>query len=146
MDAGALHQLHDAGHEHVPAVADGVHLDLLALDVVVHQHGLVGVDLDGLPEVAAQLLLVGHDLHGPPAQHEAGAHQHRIADPGGGGDALLDVGHGPALGLGDAQLHEYLLEAVAVLGPLDGGAVGADQLHAPLHQRLGQVDGGLAAQ
>ena len=41
---------------------------------------------------------------------------------------------------------QQLFKAVAVLGALYGRAVGAYELHAALHQRLGQVDGGLAAQ
>ena len=146
MDAGALHQLHDAGHEHIQPVADGVHLHFLALDILVHQHGLVRVDLHGGLEVVPQLLLIGHDLHGPAAQHEAGAHQNGIADLRGGGHAVLDVGDGLSGGLGDVQLLQDLLEGIPVLRPLDGLAVGADDLHPPVHEGLGQVDGRLAAQ
>ena len=47
VDAGALHQLHNAGDEHIPAIADGVHLDLLADDVFIHQHRLIHVHLHG---------------------------------------------------------------------------------------------------
>ena len=146
MDAGALHQLHNAGDENVRPVAHRVYLNFLALNVFVHQHRLVLVHLNGGFQVVAELLLVGHDLHGSAAQNKAGAHQHRVADLFGGFHAVFDVGDGPALGLGDVQLLQNLFKAVPVLRPLDGLAVRADDLYAPLHQRLGQIDGGLSAQ
>ena len=93
-----------------------------------------------------QLLSVCHDLHGPAAQDEAGAHQHGVADLLGGGNAVFNVGHGLALGPGDVQLVQEVFKLVPVLGPVDGGAVRADDGHAPLHQGVCQVDGGLAAQ
>ena len=79
-----------------------------------------------------QLLLVGNDLHCPATQHEGGANQHRIADLGSGGDAVLNLGHGTALGTGDIQLVQQVFESVPVLGLVDGGAVGADDLHTPV--------------
>ena len=97
-------------------VADGVDLHLLAPNVFVHQHGLVLVDLHGGFQVMAQLLLVGDDLHGAAAQHEAGTHQHGIADLVGRRDAVLDVGDGLALGLGDVQLLQKLFKGVPVFG------------------------------
>ena len=39
----------------------------------------------------AQLPLVGHNLHGPAAQHEAGAHQHGVADLRGGVRPVLII-------------------------------------------------------
>ena len=137
MDAGALHQLHDTGDEHVPPVADGVHLHLTAQDVLVHQNGLVRVDLHGGLQIVAEHLLAGHDLHGPAAQDEAGADQHRVADALCRGDAVLDVGHGGAGGLRNVQGEQDFLKAVPVLRPLDGRAVGAHDAHAPVHEGLG---------
>ena len=137
---------HDAGDEDVLAVADGVHLQLLAHDVAVDQHRLVHVDLHGGLQVVAQALLVRNDLHGAAAQHVARTHQHRIADAGGGLHARLDVGDGFGFGLRDAQLLHDLLEAAAVLGVADGFAVGADDGHAQPGERLGEVDGGLSAE
>ena len=146
VDAGALDVLHDAGNEDVGAVADGVDLDLLARDIAVDQNRAVLVDLDRRLEVAAQCGLVGDDLHRAAAEDVARAHQHRIADAGSGGDAVLDVGYRTAHRLRDLQLLHDLLEGVAVFGALDGGTVGADQLDAALLERLSQVDGRLPAQ
>ena len=146
MNAGALHQLHDAGDEHVRPVTDGVDLHLFAPDILVYQHRLVRVDLHGGVEVMPQLLLVGDDLHCPSAQHEAGTHQNGIADLPGGGDAVLNAGDGLSLGLGDIQGNQKLFKGVPVFRLFNGGAVGADDVHAQIRQGLRQIDGGLAAQ
>ena len=146
MDAGALYQLHNAGDEHIPAVADGVDLHFPAFNILIDQHGLVLVDFHGGAQVVTQLVLVGHNLHGPASQHKAGPDQHGVADLRGGGNAVLDLGHGLALGPGNVQLVQEVFKLVPVLGPVDGGAVGADDCYAPLHQGVCQVDGGLAAQ
>ena len=146
MDAGALHQLHNAGYEHAPPVADGVHLHLFAADIVVHQHRLILVDLHRGPEVGSQILFFRHDLHGAAPQHEAGAHEDRVADFTCGGDARLHACHGLALRLGDLQLQKQLFKLIPVLCPLDGGAVRSDKLHEPRVQRRGQIDGRLPAQ
>ena len=130
VNAGALHQLHDAGDEHVRPVADGVDLHLFAPDILIHQHRLVRVDLHGGVEVMPQLLLVGDDLHCPSAQHEAGTHQNGIADLPGGGDAVLNAGDGLSLGLGDVQGNQKLFKGVPVFRLFDCGAVGADDVHA----------------
>ena len=45
MYARALYQFHNAGHEHIFAVAYRVHLYLLAHDVLIHQYGLIGIHL-----------------------------------------------------------------------------------------------------
>ena len=146
VDARPLHQFHNPGHEHVPPVADRIHLDLFAPDVFVHQHRLVRVDLHRGFQVMPQLLLVGHNLHRPAAQHEARPHQHRIPDLLRRPHAVFDFCHGLPLRLRNPKVQQNLLKAVPVLRPLDGRAVRPDDLHAPVHQRLGQVDGCLSAE
>lgn len=146
MHAGALHVLHDAGDVDIFSVAHGVRLQLLAGDVVVHEHRLVLADQHGGLEIVAQGLLVGHDLHGAAAQHIAGPHQHRIADALGHANAGLDIRHGLAVGLGNAQRFHHLFKGVAVFRAADGLHVGADDLHTHVVQALGQVDGRLTAQ
>src|SRR5699024_9175424 len=136
VHAGARHVLHDAGDVDVLAVAHGVRLQLFAGDVMVHQHRLVLADQHGGLEVVAKRLLVGHDLHGPTAQHIAGAHQHRVADALGHAHAGLDVGHGLAVGLRNAQRFHHLFKGVAVFRATDGFHVGADDLHTHVVQAL----------
>src|SRR5699024_3375128 len=135
VDARALDQLHDAGHEYFFSVADGVHFQFAADDVLIDQHRLLFVDLHGVFQVGAQHFLAGDDLHGAPTQHVAGAHQHRVADLRGHAHAFFDVGHGLATRLGDAEGLHHLFKGVAVLGLFDGLKVRADDAHAALHQR-----------
>lgn len=146
MDARALHKLHNAGDEHALSVADGVYLDLLAADVVVHQHRTVLIDFHGGFQIAAELLFLGNDLHRPAAEHEARAYQHGIADFRRRADALFDVRHRPALRTRDGKRGEQLFESVAIFRALDGFTIGADDGHTAPAQRLGQIDGGLPAE
>ena len=51
-----------------------------------------------------------------------------------------------ALGLGNVKLLQQLFKGLPVLRLVNGGAVGADDFHPPVCQRLSQVDGGLSSQ
>ena len=93
----------------------------------------------------AQLLLIGHNLHGPAAQNKAGAHQHGIPDLPGSSDTVLNAGNGLTLWLGDVQGEQQLFKGVPVFRLFNGGAVGANDGYTPVGQRLGQVDGSLTA-
>ena len=141
-----LDMLHDAGDEYILAVAYCIHLELLAQNVFVDQHGRLLVYLDGGAQIETQRLLVADDLHGAAAQHEARTHQYGITDTLGGGNARLDVGDGFGLRLRYADLVHDALEALAVLGVVDGLDVGSDDLDAQLGQRLGQIYGCLSAE
>ena len=132
MDAGPLDQLHDAGDKNALAVAHCVHFHLFAADIVVHEDGPHLVDGLGRLQIAAQVRLFGDDLHGAPAQDEAGPHEHGIADFGCRSHAFLHGGDGSPLRLRDPQLLEKLLEQVSVLRPVDGVAVRADDPDAAL--------------
>ena len=146
MDAGPFHQLHDARHEDAASVAHGVHFHFLAPDVFVHQHGLVLIHLYCGLQVIPHGFFLGHDLHGPSAQHEAGTHQDGIADAAGCLDAGCHAGDGLALGLRYLKGQQQLFKGIPVFSPVDGLAVRADNLHSALAQRLRQVDGRLSAQ
>ena len=72
-------------------VAEGIHIHLDGIfQVLVDQHRVVGLHLHRLQHVAVEFLPIEDHLHGAAAEHVAGAHHHRVADP---------VGHGPGLGL-----------------------------------------------
>ena len=96
MDAGGLDVFHQAADHHLAAVvAEGIHIHLDGIfQVLVDQHRMVGLHLHGLHHVAVEFLLIEDHLHGAAAEHVAGAHHHRVADP---------VGHGPGLGLAAGQ-------------------------------------------
>ena len=146
VDTGLLDMLHDSGYEYLPAVADGVDFELLAHDVLVHQHGRVLVDLDGRVHVVAQGLLVADDLHGAAAQHVTRTYQYGVTYACGSLHSVLDRGYGLGLRLRYPQLLHDALETAAVLGVAYGHDVGADDRHVEFGQRLGQVDGCLSAE
>ena len=146
VDARALHMLHNAGNEDVLPVADSVHLNLHAGQVLVNQHRvvlLVGED-DG--HVLLNVLVAIGDNHVLPAQHIAGPHQHRIAQVPSGGKGLLRGHDGVALGTLDAGTLQQLVEPLPVLGHIDGVGGGAQDGDVVGRQGLGELDGRLAAE
>ena len=117
VDARFFDVFHDAGDEHVLAIANGidVHFDGVG-EVAVDQHRAVAGDDHGLGDVALELGIVADDFHGAAAQHIGGADDHGEADflgdlfgfGGGTGDAVF--------GLAQFQFLEKLGEAVTVFG------------------------------
>ena len=69
-----------------------------------------------------------------------------IAQLVGQGDRLGRSGDDATRRLWDAEMVEQVTELVAILGQVDGVQVRAEQRVAGVHQRLGQVDRGLAAE
>ena len=146
MDAGFLDMLHDAGDSGVLAVGEAVHIDLDGVgEITVEQqrpllrHDQFGgtVEIAREPgDVAVELGSVVHDLHGAPAQHIGGPDHDRIADLAGDGARLLRALGDAALGLAQAQALQQLLEAVAVLGKVDGVGRGAEDRHVRRAQAL----------
>ncbi len=145
VDTGAFHQFHDAGHEHIVSVADRIDFHFLALDVLVHQNRLVDVDFNGGLQIVAELVFIAHDLHGAAAEHEARAHQDRIADLFRCADTFLNAGHRAAHRLGNLQFFEHFLKTVTVFSAVNRVAVRTDELDTALHERRCQIDCSLAA-
>ena len=81
VDPGLLDVFHHPAQVQFLAVVQGVHVDFDGVvEEPVHQHGGAVAYLRGPGDVAVQGGVVVDDLHAAPAQHETGAHQHRIAD------------------------------------------------------------------
>ena len=119
MDARLLDMLHDAGDEHVLAVAQRVDVDLDRVgEIAVEQQRVLAehrVDLAGLVVGIARLDVGGHqarqhaeeviverglivdDRHRPPAEHIGGPHHQRQAEIGGDKSRLFN-------GIGDSVL------------------------------------------
>ena len=98
MHARLLDMLHHAADEHVLAVGDGVDIDLDSVaQIGIDQHRALARHHHGLGDVAGELRLVMHDLHGPAAEHVGGPDDDRKTDC-----------HGDRLGLvgraGDAAM------------------------------------------
>ena len=129
------------------AVADGVHVHFDGVfQELVDEDGMVRRGHQGPIHEVDQGRVVGHDLHGPPAQDVGGPHQHGVGDLVGDGQGLLDGGGGVVGGLLEVQLGQHLLEELPVLGPVDGVGRGPDDADPGLAQGHRQVQGGLAAE
>ena len=125
MDAGPLDMLHNAGNQHLLAVADGVDFALFALHIMVDQHPLVRGYFRGGGQIAHQFRGVLDDFHSPPAQDIAGAHYYRIADILGHLQGFGYRSHRGSRRLGDTQAGQKLLELLPVGGYIDGFGAGA---------------------
>ena len=143
MDAGLLDVLHDAGDIGVVAVGDAIDVDLdgvgeIAVDqqrpLVRHREFRRPVEIGGEPrDIAVELRAVVDDLHGAAAEHIGRPDHDRIADrrrrSRAPSPALVAM---PLLRLAQLELLEQLLEAVAVLGEVDGVGRGAEDRHVGL--------------
>ena len=92
------------------------------------------------------VLFLRNDLHRTASQYKAGAHEDRVADLFRHLHAVLDVGDGDTLRLGDIQFEKKLFESISVLRLLNGSAVGSDDAYSVLLQRLCKIDGSLASE
>ena len=106
MDAGLLDVLHDAADDDGRAVADRVDVDLDGLlEELVDEHRLDrGEAWTASAHVAVERVVVVDDLHRAPAQHVAGAHEHRIADAARDLEGLGGGRRDAVLGLQQAEL------------------------------------------
>ncbi len=168
MDAGLLDMLHDADDEGVLAVAQAIDVDLDGVgQIAVEQQRVLaehGVDLPGLvvriarldvgrhqlgqgaEQVVGELVVLADDLHGAAAEHVGRAHHQRQAEIGGDQPRLLDRIGDAVLRLLQTQLVEHALEAVAVLGEVDGVGRGAEDRHVGRFQRVRELERRLAAE
>ena len=112
------------------AVGHGVDVDLDALEIAVDAHRPIRIDDRGQRQLAGEVLGRVAEVDGQAADDERGPDDHRVADPLGQGEGLLDrVGHA-ALGLGDAEPVEQRREPRPLLGLVDGLEIRAEQRHA----------------
>ena len=160
--------LHDADDEGVLAVAQAVDVDLDGVGQIAVEQQRIGaehgVDLAGLvvriarldvaghelrqgaEQVIAELVFLADDLHGAAAEHVGRAHHQRQAEIGRHQPRLLDRIGDAVLRLLQPQLVEHALEAVAVLGEIDGVGRGAEDRHIGRFQRAREFQRGLAAE
>ena len=131
VDAGPLDVLHEPRDEHLDPVADGVDVDLEALEVGVDAHRPVVIHHGRDGQLADQVLLAVAEVDGQAADDEAGPHDDRVAHPVGDRERLLDRGRHAALRLGDAQPVDEAREAGPLLGEVDGLERQAGQVARP---------------
>ncbi|GIW73967.1 MAG: hypothetical protein KatS3mg103_0489 [Phycisphaerales bacterium] len=161
VHAGVLDVLHDAADDGLSGlvgvvgvvVGDDVHVDLGgAVEELVDEDGRVGQAAfqagaaDGAVDEPAQGLDVLADLHASSAEHVAGPDEDGVADLGGDGLGLLSGACDAAGRAGQVQLFQELVEAIAVLGQVDGGQAGPDDGRVGHCQAVGEVEWCLSAE
>ncbi len=92
--------------------------------------GIVAGDADRLTHVTVQSGAVVNDLHRPPAQHVTGPDHHGKTDAVGDFLGFARGPGDPVFRLQQAQTVEQQLEALAVLGDIDGIGGGAQDRNA----------------
>ena len=136
MDAGVLDVLHDAADDDPLPVGDGVDIGLEGiLEKAVDQHGPLLAHPRRRLEVVAQGMLIVDDLHGPAAEDERRTHQYRVPDALGHRDGVVDAGGGAVLRLPNAELADDRLEALPVLGDVDGVGRRPEDAHPGVRER-----------
>ena len=168
MNAGLFDMLHDSRHDDRLPVAQRVHVDLDRVrEVSIEQERVLAehrVDLAGLIVRVARLDVGRHqarqraekivvergrivdDRHRPSAEHVRRAHYQREPEIGGDEARLLDRIGDAVLGLLQAELVEQTLEAVAILGQIDGIDRRPKDRRARLFDRVGKLQRRLAAE
>ena len=137
VHADGVEVFHRADGEHVPrAVAQHFELDLLpAADILFDEHLRDGREHEPVVGDEAELLLVVRDAAARAAQRERGTHDDGIAelfcDLNAFVDRIGDVGRNDGL----MDLFHRLFEEFAILRPVDGIELGADELDAPFIQK-----------
>ena len=125
MDAGLFEVLHHSPDVQLVAVVEGIDIEFHGVvEEAVDEQGLALFDDDlagRAHEVVAQALGVVDDLHTATAEHEARAHQHRVADLFGDRDRARLVDGRAVPGRDEARAVEQLREELALFGDVDRG-------------------------
>ena len=146
MHARALHMLHQAGDQDIGAVADRIHLHLLALQVLIHQNGMVLCNTVDDGHEFLDLCIGDGDLHTLAAQYVGGTHQHGITQTVCHCLGFFRRINGAAAGSGDFTFLQNLVEQLPVLRRVHVFRAGSQNRNAHFHQAFGQLDGGLTAE
>src|SRR5690554_2077095 len=146
VHARLLDVLHDRTDDHIGAVGHRIHVNLdRAIEEVIQQHRAVIGYLHCVTQVALELVFLVDDLHGATAQYVGWAHDQRVADLVRGRDGLVFAAHSGVRRLTQVQALDHLLEALAVLGTVNGLGAGTDDRHASLFQGTSQLQRSLPA-
>ena len=146
VDARTLDMLHDARNQDVCAVAYRVDLDLLALQVLVHQDRVILRDPVDDADELVDIIVIDGDLHALAAQHVGRTHEHRIAQAVRHFFGFLSGEYGAACRTRDLALFQDLIEELPVLRLVHVLRGCTEDRHAHLHQGFGQLDGRLSAE
>ena len=146
MDTRALDMLHDTRNQDILSIADRVYLNLLTLQILVHQNRmLLGDPVDDADELF-HILIVDGNLHALAAQYVGRANQNRIAQLVCCLLCLLGGKYRMSLGSRNLTLLQNLVKELSVLCRVHIFRGSTKDGHAHLHQRLSQLDGRLSAE
>ena len=127
MHTRIFHVLHQAADTHFVAVAHGVNVHFHGIvEEVIEQHGAVFTHHDGFVHVARQFLGIVHNVHRAAAEHITRTHHDRIADTFGRFQSRFLRMAGGVGRLTQTEFVDELLEALAVLGAINGVGTRAD--------------------
>ena len=128
-------------------VRDAVHIHFRrGVEELVHENRRTARGLHGVGHVIVKLLLVRDDFHRAPAQHEAGPHEHRVADLTGDLLGFLDVSCDAVGGLLQAELLEQFAELFAITRGVERIHRRADDRNARFREPAREVQRGLSAE
>ncbi len=140
MHAGFLDVLHNSADNGLLAIGNRIDVDLdCFFQKLVDQHRPARRNVDGFVHVARQRRFVVTDFHRAPAEHVAGANEHRIADSRRHLAGPFEVGRRAVGRLQQTAFLQDGLEAFPIFGGIDHFRAGADDLHAGRFQAASQV-------
>mmetsp|Transcript_23416 Transcript_23416/g.41618 ORF Transcript_23416/g.41618 Transcript_23416/m.41618 type:complete len:410 (-) Transcript_23416:1258-2487(-) len=161
VNTGLLNVLHHTGnHDIAILIAEGINIHFhRAIEVLVNKDGTLGVNFDGVGDIALEVVVVVQDLHGTTTQHIAGTNHDGVAQ-------LVRLFKGLRLRasratsrLANVELVEEIHPAIAILGLIDGlgtgtpdagvavsGSGGDGALFESLFKIHGQLEGGLTTE
>ena len=136
--------LHDAADHDVGAVTQSVDVRLeRVFQESVDEHRVLGRRLDGPLEISPQRGLVVYDLHGPSAEHIAGADQHGVPHGLGHGKRLFNARGYAVVGHTRTDLTADLVKALPVFGTVDRLDRGPQDRGAQPGELSGELERGL---
>ena len=146
MHSGAFNVFHDAGDEDVVAVGNDVDLQLDTRQVLVHKHRVLDTAGEDPLHIGDSLCLAAGDGHVLPADDVGGTQQDGVTQLLRRSDGFVHRADAHTSRAADAELLQEAVEALPILGNVDGFRTGAENPDALGIQELSQLDGCLAAE
>ena len=121
MNPGLFDVFHDPADRHVATVVgDRIHIHLdRVFQILINQDWVIRFHLHRHGHVAFQIRIGIDNLHGSTAQHIAGPHHHRIANPPGNIQGFTIAASNAVGGLHDVQFPQHMLKPFPVFGHVD---------------------------
>ncbi len=119
MDACPFDVLHDAGNQHLLAIADRIDLDFLADQVLVDEDRVLRCQRDLVADVPSELVCAIDHLHRAAAKHVRRPDEDRVTDSLGNCFGIVQGSDCCTVGLRDVQGAQECFEPETILGEVD---------------------------